>query len=134
MISALSWLTGAMSVQLDRQVQDVLGLLENAQGFRQVTNAQRGIAARKVVHQVLHSLQRLGGAFGGVLPAEEHARAAGHVLQAVLQSVIGELFHTTFWQGKTKCMTCLAAFGGSCLLKSMPEQPGMCCRQCCSRL
>ena len=77
-------------LQLDRQVQEVLGLLENAQGFRQVTNAQRGIAARKVVHQVLHSLQRLGGAFAGVLPAEEHARAAGHVLQAVLQSVIGK--------------------------------------------
>ena len=39
-ISAVSCLTGAMSVQLDRQVQDVLGLLENAQGLRQVTNAQ----------------------------------------------------------------------------------------------
>lgn len=77
-------------LQLERQIQDILGLLENAQGFRQVSSAQRGIAARKVVQQVLHSLQRLGGAFWGVLPADEHATAAGHVLQAVLQSVIGE--------------------------------------------
>ena len=88
--ACMSAVTKHLMLQLDRQVQEVLGLLENAQGFRQVTNAQRGIAARKVVHQVLHSLQRLGGAFAGVLPAEEHARAAGHVLQAVLQSVVGK--------------------------------------------
>lgn len=86
-----SWqVTNVYILQLERQVQDILGLLENAQGFRQVTNAQRGIAARKVVHQVVHSLQRLGSAFWGVLPGDEHATAAGHVLQAVLQSVIGK--------------------------------------------
>lgn len=77
-------------VQVARQTQEVLELLQAAQGFQQVTNAQRGIAARKVVNQVLHSLQRLGDVFGGVLAAEDAARSAGQVLQAVLQSVIGE--------------------------------------------
>ena len=68
----------------------MLDLLQAAQGFKQVTNAQRGIAARKVVNQVLHSLHRLGDAFGSVLSAEDSATAAGQVLQAVLQSVIGK--------------------------------------------
>ena len=78
------------ALQVARQTREVLELLQAAQGFRQVTNAQRDIAARKVVNQVLHSLQRLGDAFGSVLAAEDAARSAGQVLQAVLQSVIGE--------------------------------------------
>ena len=69
----------------------MVGLLGAAQGFRKVTSGQKGIAARRVVAQVLHSLSKLGDALGGILPSQVYVQAAGNVLQHVLQTVIGEL-------------------------------------------
>lgn len=77
--------------QVQRQADEIVGLLGVAQGFRQVTSGQKGIAARRVVAQVLHSLSRLGDALGGILPSQIYVQAAGRVLQAVLQTVIGNL-------------------------------------------
>ena len=77
--------------QVQRQADEIVGLLGVAQGFRQVTSGQKGIAARRVVAQVLHSLSRLGDALGGILPSQIYVQAAGQVLQAVLQTVIGRL-------------------------------------------
>ena len=77
-------------LQVSRQAREVVGLLGAANGFRQVTSGQKGIAARRVVSQVLHSLSKLGDALGGVLPSRIYVQAAGQVLQAVLETVIGE--------------------------------------------
>ena len=79
-------------LQVDRQAREIVGLLSAANGFRQVTSGQKGIAARRVVSQVLHSLSKLGDALGGVLPSQVYVGAAGQVLQAVLETVIGETF------------------------------------------
>ena len=54
-----------------------------------MTSGQKGIAARRVVAQVLHSLSRLGDALGGILPTQVYVQAAGQVLQHVLQTIIG---------------------------------------------
>ena len=75
--------------QVQRQADEIVGLLGVAQGFRQVTSGQKGIAARRVVAQVLHSLSRLGDALGGILPSQIYVQAAGQVLQAVMHTVIG---------------------------------------------
>ena len=77
-------------LQVSRQAREVVGLLGAANGFRQVTSGQKGIAARRVVSQVLHSLSKLGDALGGILPSQIYVQAAGQVLQAVLETVIGE--------------------------------------------
>ena len=69
----------------------MVGLLGAAQGFRKVTSGQKGIAARRVVAQVLHSLSKLGDALGGVLPSQVYVEAAGQVLQRVLQTIVGTL-------------------------------------------
>ena len=74
---------------MDRQAREVVGLLSAANGFRQVTSGQKGIAARRVVSQVLHSLSKLGDALGGVLPSQIYVQAAGQVLQALLETVVG---------------------------------------------
>jgi len=78
-----------MLLQVDRQAREVVGLLSAANGFRQVTSGQKGIAARRVVSQVLHSLSKLGDALGGVLPSQIYVQAAGQVLQALLETVVG---------------------------------------------
>ena len=54
-----------------------------------MTSGQKGIAARRVVAQVLHSLSKLGDALGGILPTQVYVQAAGQVLQHVLQTIIG---------------------------------------------
>lgn len=77
------------ALQVRRQAQEVVGLLGAAQGFRKVTSGQKGIAARRVVSQVLHSLSKLGDALGGILPTQVYVQAAGQVLQHVLQTIIG---------------------------------------------
>ena len=77
-------------LQIRRQAQEVVGLLGAAQGFRKVTSGQKGIAARRVVAQVLHSLSKLGDALGGILPSQVYVQAAGQVLQHVLQTIIGK--------------------------------------------
>lgn len=79
-----------VTFQVSRQAREVVGLLGAANGFRQVTSGQKGIAARRVVSQVLHSLSKLGDALGGILPSRIYVQAAGQVLQAVLETVIGE--------------------------------------------
>lgn len=79
------------ALQIRRQAQEVVGLLGAAQGFRKVTSGQKGIAARRVVAQVLHSLSKLGDALGGILPTQVYVQAAGQVLQRVLQTIIGRL-------------------------------------------
>jgi hypothetical protein len=56
----------------------------------QVHVAQRGITARKVVQQVLHSLRRLGDVVRGVLPPREFVLLASSVLQALAERAIGE--------------------------------------------
>ena len=96
-----------MVLQVDRQAREVVGLLGAANGFRQVTSGQKGIAARRVVSQVLHSLSKLGDALGGVLPSQIYVQAAGQVLQALLETVVGRagismpagccLSQFTFW-------------------------------------
>ena len=85
--------------QIKRQPHEVVGLLGAAQGFRKVTSGQKGIAARRVVAQVLHSLSKLGDALGGILPTQVYVQAAGQVLQHVLQTIIGRL-------GTTKLLCC----------------------------
>ena len=77
--------------QVQRQADEIVGLLGAAQGFRQVTSGQKGIAAHRVVAQVLHSLSRLGDALSGILPSQIYVQASGQVLQAVLQTVIGRV-------------------------------------------
>lgn len=84
-------LLSLIALQIRRQAQEVVGLLGAAQGFRKVTSGQKGIAARRVVAQVLHSLSKLGDALGGILPSQVYVQAAGQVLQHVLETVIGEL-------------------------------------------
>ncbi len=81
-----------MLLQVDRQAREIVGLLGAANGFRQVTSGQKGIAARRVVSQVLHSLSKLGDALGGVLPSQIYVQAAGQVLQALLETVVGRGF------------------------------------------
>lgn len=83
------------ALQIKRQAQEVAGLLGPAQGFRKVTSGQKGIAARRVVAQVLHSLSKLGDALGGILPSHVYVQAAGQVLQHVLQTIIGRPPSTT---------------------------------------
>ncbi|KAL3153383.1 hypothetical protein ABBQ38_011722 [Trebouxia sp. C0009 RCD-2024] len=80
-----------LDFQIRRQAQEVVGLLGAAQGFQKVTSGQKGIAARRVVAQVLHSLSKLGDALGGILPSQVYVQAAGQVLQHVLQTVIDDL-------------------------------------------
>ncbi|DBA76382.1 TPA: hypothetical protein ACH3X1_010090 [Trebouxia sp. C0004] len=81
----------SLNTQVDRQAREVVGLLNAANGFRQVTSGQKGIAARRVVSQVLHSLSKLGDALGGVLPSQIYVQAAGQVLQALLETVVDDL-------------------------------------------
>ncbi|KAL0042877.1 hypothetical protein WJX79_002164, partial [Trebouxia sp. C0005] len=81
----------SLDTQVDRQAREVVGLLGAANGFRQVTSGQKGIAARRVVSQVLHSLSKLGDALGGVLPSQIYVQAAGQVLQALLETVVDDL-------------------------------------------
>lgn len=80
-----------LDFQIRRQAQEVVGLLGAAQGFQKVTSGQKGIAARRVVAQVLHSLSKLGDALGGILPSQVYVQAAGQVLQHVLQTIIDDL-------------------------------------------
>ena len=77
--------------QMSRQAQEVVGLVGAAQGFRQVSSGQKGIAARRVVAQVVHSLSKLGDALGGILPSQVYVQAAGQVLQSVSHSIIGNM-------------------------------------------
>ena len=51
--------------------------------------AQAGIAARKMVQRVLLSLQRLGAAWGAVLPRGECVRVGAAVLDAVSARLCG---------------------------------------------
>lgn len=94
-------------LQVRRQAQEVVGLLGAAQGFRKVTSGQKGIAARRVVSQVLHSLSKLGDALGGILPTQVYVQAAGQVLQHVLQTIIGRPMQI---ESNIRCaVTCCAA-------------------------
>lgn len=104
--------TQVLDMQISRQAQEVVGLLGAAQGFRKVTSGQKGIAARRVVAQVLHSLSKLGDALGGILPSQVYVQAAGQVLQHVLQTIIGKsaMSNGTHLRGN-----CFVALGMSAL-------------------
>ncbi|KAK9823988.1 hypothetical protein WJX72_006819 [[Myrmecia] bisecta] len=72
-----------LQAQVQSQQQEVLGFLDGASHFRNVSLAQRGITARKVVQQVLYFFRHLGGVLHDVLAPHEFVFAASALLQAV---------------------------------------------------
>ncbi|KAK9805040.1 hypothetical protein WJX73_005717 [Symbiochloris irregularis] len=84
--------THACLTQMERQqVQELGQLLEAARGFRRLHEAQAGIAARRAIARVLHTLSRLGNALKGVLDLRTHAAVAGRIVDAVCGMTAGSI-------------------------------------------
>ena len=66
-------------------------MLAQAQGWRGLHQAQRGIAARRVVQQAQHALRRLGDALGGTLAPRDFVRAAAAAVDALAERAGGDL-------------------------------------------
>ena len=76
-------------MQERQQVQELGQVLEAAHGFRRLHEAQAGIAARRAIAWVLHTLTRLGNALKGVLDVRTHAAVAGRMVDAVCGMAAG---------------------------------------------
>ena len=62
-------------------------------GWRGLHQAQRGIAARRVVQQAQHALRRLGDVLGGTLAPRDFVRAAAAAVDALAERAGGEPDH-----------------------------------------
>lgn len=71
------------------QPKELLLALDGTGGFRRVHDAQRGIAARRALQQLLHGFRQLGNALGGVLAPRDHVSCAALVLEAVAGRIAG---------------------------------------------
>ncbi|KAK9824037.1 hypothetical protein WJX72_007197 [[Myrmecia] bisecta] len=80
-----------LQAQVQSQLQEVLGILDGASHFRNVSLAQRGITARKIVQQVLYFFRHLGGVLRDVLAPHEFVLAASALLQAVSSRITDDL-------------------------------------------
>ena len=78
-------------MQAARQAEEVGQVLAQAQGWRGLHQAQRGIAARRVVQQAQHALRRLGDVLGGTLAPRDFVRAAAAAVDALAERAGGEL-------------------------------------------
>ena len=95
-------------VQAAQQGQELRELLQGAEGFAHVQQAQRGIKARKAVQQALHPLRRLGTVLRPVLPQAAFVAFGAAVLQAAASKVVGApspcgLAREPFLWGKVLC-------------------------------
>ena len=76
-------------MQAARQAEEVAQVLAQAQGWRGLHQAQRGIAARRVVQQAQHALRRLGDVLGGTLAPRDFVRAAAAAVDALAERAGG---------------------------------------------
>ena len=81
-------------LQADQQGEELRQLLQAAEGFTNVHKAQRGIKARRVVQQCLHSLARVGGSLRPPVLAPAAFVGFGARLVGLLASrIVGTLWH-----------------------------------------
>lgn len=77
--------------QIERVSREISEVAAGAGGWQRVHHAQAGIAARRVVQQLLHLLRRQGSVLGTVLSAPHFVRLAASLLSALLDQLIGKL-------------------------------------------
>lgn len=65
-------------------------MLAQAEGWRGLHQAQRGISARRVVQQASHALRRMGDVLGGTLAPPDFVRMAAAAVDALAERAGGD--------------------------------------------
>lgn len=71
--------------------QELLTLLDGSGGFRRMNDAKRGLAARRVLQQILHSFRSLSTVLFNVLVPKDLVAAAALLLHDVAERISGAI-------------------------------------------
>lgn len=90
-------------------------MLAQAGGWR-LHQALRGITARRVVQQAMHSLRRLGDVLGGTLAPKDLVRIAAAAIDALAERAGGKIIAKPYYRRGDKGQAFLA-----CQADSVPS-------------
>lgn len=80
-----------IALQAEHQMRELQEILAAAEGFRKIGEAKRGLQARKVIQQLLHTLRQLGSNLRPVLPSGAFVMLGAQLIGSPATSAVGEL-------------------------------------------